>query len=100
MRALCDVYCLTCIRDASLPRLAAILASHVLPEDALPALDSALALLEAELAPHAEGLAGAATFMSSSTGSLATGFAAEVKPAGEAGGALWRDGVLPLIGTK
>ena len=71
MRALCDVYCLTCIRDAALPRLAAILARQVLTEDALPALDASLASLEAEFVPHTAGLAGAATVLSSSGAPLA-----------------------------
>lgn len=101
LRVLCDVFCLTCIRDPSPARLAHLSGSQILPNNSTQAIDAALAGAISKLAPHVTDLAAAATVMSTSAG-VGASFK-ETKHAGQgnspaAVSSYWHEGVLPLIG--
>lgn len=101
-QTLCDVFCLTCIRDPAPARLAHLLASQVLPNNSAQAIDTALANAISRLAPHATELAAAATVMSSST-RLTVGVTDSLhgRLVGRSGSSdvnsYWREAVLPLL---
>ena len=102
LRSLCDVFCLTCIRDPLPARLAHLSSSRILPNNSTQAIETALAGAISKLVPHVADLAAAATVMSTSAAGVGANFK-ETKHAGQdnspaAVSSYWREGVLPLIG--
>ena len=105
LRSLCDVFCLTCIRDPCPARLAHLSTSQILPKNSTQAIDKALASTISELAPHAADLAAAATVTSSSTKPvIGVADTTRTRIAGRSStpavSSYWREGVLPLLGSS
>ena len=100
MRSLCDLYCLTAIRDPTPARLAHLSATEILPAGSAQAIDAAIANVMSQLAPHTQSLAAAASVVSTSTAAAASAAGQQIIPAqahSAAVGSYWREGVLPLL---